>query len=1467
MKVSRSTAVVLALVLLALLLRVLFGGERSTPAELVSQAQAKFESGNEDGRILARNLSRVLDDPRSEGDEELLTEALLLRSRIYESVGDLGAARADVERVLTLYRDGDEELELRAAELEAAEGRVSEALARVERLGRRARADVKVYSALGELHERLAKGARDTALQRVRAEVVGGDLDQIEATMNELCARDPDDPVRRRLADRLRTLVPTAVGDLLKTLLDAALVASTHNRAAREALAEALRGAEDTSSAVRLVDLLSQAGHPDLAVDLAFVLRRSPVMRADAGLLGSTLEALTQAGSRQRAVPLIREWDWAKGHPSPQLCHSALRLLLDLGEYRLMAPVSGALRRTQSNGSGYAADFYQALQTSERAAAGGERRQWVQAIRRWTEFLSVRDRPEPTPGATALGHIMRARARRAVGDRDGEREDLLRAVTPPEDAAEDVWLRYVSADDYARLAELSGAARNSGYRGPEERWTRAMNLAPRRWEELLPRWIELGRASLTKGAGFTFAEVYASARHSGGSFPVMDVGPETLYEIGREHLRLKRAQNAITVAHHLLGLYPNLVPAYDLLIEAELSHGYRVQVVADILDRLLLTGPDERVRGYLAQIGEAALTPAQRLEWMRLDPAGMGRRILAQQSLEHGRPAEALRALGEPPEVPTDEASSLRLVRARALYELGRNAEALATLEGLAADPDWGDRAAELGLLAAAHLGEAGAAERATEAMLSRLSSEKPPKKAALSGALALLDGGFPTPAGRLLAALDATPVTRGGDVLEGLVLHALALDDREAALEALERSEAFFDDGRVELRRLILAIDDREWRSLPGLALSLRALLGESASPWLEATLLCLEERYEQASELAEAGLAAEPRSAPWALLVAATAELAARPTELPECLGPAAGSETRAVLRGDGSGRIDPREVLGVLLAEDYAGWAETVPAICADLRERGAGDLWPRFLIASARERQGHDSESLAAYRDLAQDYPAFGPAWDGWERLTLTQSSLSAWSPERIHLRAQRKAARGGLGAPELDSNIDALCALEDAGRREAAIELLDAQLEELEGPLPPTFARLAGSLYRLAGHPRSAAAVLDRALPHSSRVSDGGVLADLVEVLSLADGESIPKRDSLRAEQIESRLSALIDRYPADPLPVLAWCRRREAAEQERNPALVVDLVDQAFEALRERTTGRTLEQLRPGMSQSWGQLLIEVDPELAERFLLEDLAQTPGELVLWRLLAASVATQGRIEDAGDLHRALVDMSGDPKEHLEYAWFLLEHGGNSTEVLGQIAAARNLSEDARTESGRLAFVQALAQLRLQERPSITRLLSTLGELWERRDVQPEVPVLLLGRTYVQVLVRRMQSKDRRILTAVLDELDQRKEGDVYIPDFTRAVRILAPALPRGSQTQADGASTEKSDGQEPKDTQVREGDHQRPRRKRDRKDAGKAAGEAESQGGADAPKAEAPDQAVGPEKLPGASNPSEERSGS
>ncbi len=1367
-------AILLGIGAVLLVGRVLFAPRRAGVVEALEQARERLAQSSRDEREIARDLTRIVEEARSQGRGEIVAQALLTRAQVFETLGENDTARADLQTVLTEHRPGDPELALHCAALEAEDGLTAEALVNSRAVARNHPDFTPAWRQVGRLTRTLAREEVDEAVELARTELVRRDAREAQALIVRLGALDSRDQASRALGDELRALFSIEDRELLTAIFDRTEEASQLHREARAALARAFAGGADGASVSDYIELLTESGRADLGIALGEAAQLHPALDSDLEIREAMLDALVDLDDEERARILVQHSSWEDVHPGPALCEKALRVLFEADAQRAMAPVLRAIRGVRDPDIQETGLFYQAVLSTVAAQVNEQKVLWERSLQRWDTYLKDEQPREPFTGALAYAYLQRATVRGELGDVRGEYADLVHALTPDRETVPEEWLAQITPDDYLRLAIKGVQIPNAGYRLPEERWTEAMSLAPERTRELFPRWKELGELSLENDAGYTFDYVYRSSGLRGNPMPTIAVGPHTLFRVAVKHLDLGQHEAALGVGRRLLEDYPGLVPAWDVAISAQLGRGSRLQVAVDLLDRITLSGMDASARALLARLGLETLNDAQFLELMRLDPGGLGRTTMAAHLLEQGRHEAVLRCLREGT---PEEAGERALLRARALLGLGRAQEALEILERLRTGEETAEEALALEVETRLEDASRDGLEAAVSHFLLLLEEEPRPRTTALELATALMREREFELAGSLYEALDAHVDTRGGDVLEGMALQRAMLGDRGGALQALERAEAFLEDGDVEFARLLLALEERDWRATPLLAEQLR-LSGMRLDPWLDAVLTLLEERLEVGAEMARAGLEEDPESPQWALLHAAACLLADQTFELSRAFGRGAAEAATALMRGSADAGRDPREILGLLLTIERGSWQVRAMPRLLEITSAEAVP-WPGWLRARALERGGRFAEAQEAYEYLTGIQRRFAPGWDGRRRL-LRGAGFAAWDEERLALRARRAATlHRSVKSTRIDNALDRAAQHLAANEPAEAIALLEevlgrAKSRSVEGRM------ILGEIYRLQGQLRQAATAFGLALPPEGQRKDDPLVRAYVEALVAAGRPGVPKDSGLEQVRVVDGLRQLCERFPRDPLPALELLRLRVERER-RNPALVVELIERALETLRDETNHVPLDELRPGTATAWGRFLVTHAPAVAEEALIEDLTARPGDLDLWIILAEALAAQGRRDDATALFTAVIAMSDHPGAHLGYAWHLTENGGPLAAIVEQLAIVSDFRDLSPADRERERFVRALALLRYSDNPPLDRVLDTLERMWAERRNLLAVPVLSVGQAYVEALARSGRPEDVEVLTNLLEALARVGELDPYLADVSLAMSGLLAEL--------------------------------------------------------------------------------------
>jgi hypothetical protein len=1401
MKWTTAASLVVALGFLGFVTKAIFVPDHVPAREVVANVRASLsDPGLDFGRTL-RVLDRALGGPEAEADEALAIEILTLRSEVFELIGSYTDARTDLERIQGMYGVADAALELSAARLQAREGQLEEAWQRVGRLLAREPELGAAWLLRGRLERDRARQHVERAVADCGVALVSRSALVAAGIARQIAARDIEDPTRSRLAADLREIfLPRHESDLQR-VLEEVDEASRLNGAARHSYGQAIESGVDAEAVKAFLDLLVQGGQADLAVEFGLAAIALDELSDDGSVHESLLDAMRGLGQDGRALALLDGWPWRERVTELTFNRKAARLFYDLAAWKEVAGPTAQMKELGGPQDRSYAHFYQGLVHHQRALQLEDAEKHEKAISTLTDFLAGQA-PQPVPDAAGIAYLAMARSHRELQQERLERQSLMGAI--------EVAPR-LSGEAYLRLVELQRNSPNVGFRIPEVNWTRGMALLPQRTAELYSTWETLGVASLAAD-DVDFKSLVTRVRQLGEAAPTRSVGPFTLHRLSREHFAAGNLLGALAVARDLYDEYPGLLPALDTLIDTLLARGSRLQAAVRILERLRLVGADEASRAYLAQVRLDSFDAAQRLELVRRDALGLGRRLVAEHHLERGDPELALRALRV---VEDDEAPELELLRALALLELERGdeaAEAAAralTVERL--------RPAALEALVRARLlgDDEPALARVVEGVLAE---ETLDRELVLRLADRLIAGSRPALASSLLDRLDAHRETRGGDVLVRMALaHALA-GDGAAAAEALERAEAFIGDGRVELTRLYLTLDGRDWLQLPRRVAALRAG-GFSPGPLQSAILALLDENLDAGLAEARAGLEAEPQSGAWALVLAAAQLLADDELELPSYFGADAVYQARQFLRGDGETQRDPREGLGLLLALEQPGWGLWVLPRLVRAYSEGGGSLWPQYLAARAEAALGQHAHALSSAERLTQAFPGFGPAWDTLEQERRRGHADDPHHPDLLLVREGRLRALGDQHA-----GTPAQLAMDRATARAAGGEVSEAiaDLERFVERAAPrdreqseVRAFLAHLLAERGNYSSAAAHYLDAIQSQPPRAAAVLVPA-LLGTLTRATRAGVPPRARLEPDQVAAILAALAERLPTDPHVALAVVRH-ELSRDARNLSLAVNRATGAYEALRQRTEGKTLDELRPGAGAAWAAFLRELSPQLAVQILTEELERAPANVTLWLQLARAQESLGDETVAVGLLQTAIDLSDDPRAHQEMARLVARRGGDPEVIERHLAFAD--AAEGRQDSYRTQFIRARTDLQRTGRRPV-RIVERLQDLWEvREEFSDEVSSLELGLTYAAALLQRLEGNDARILHKLVRTMQPYAFGDPYALDMLDAyggvTRALRARVDAAQAAEAAGAGEEAA-GEEPR--RRRERDAERPRRR-------------------------------------------------
>lgn len=1371
MKWTTATGLVVTLSLGGYLATGLLKPSRQDPRIVLAGVRARSELPSFDRRQALRELKRALSHPAATRDDELTAEILLERALVFERMGAIAEARSEVERVIAVYRPDSMPLQLRSAELQAMQGQNREALLRVDQVLESAPALGAAWRLRGHLEVQLGEQLLAEALVRCDEVMIQEDYEMVAQILPHIAAKDQSDSSRAQLVHDLRVIFTERKAAQLVDVLDRMDIASNAYTEARRSYARAFAEGVDAQGLLAWLDLLVLAGQGVLAVDFGIAARILPHIAKDPGVMACLLEAMADLGQSARMATLVSSWAWDTIPAEPEFYRRATRALFEARQMRAIKGPIDQLRQIGTSMDRAQCSFYLGVISYERES-------WPATINQLGNFLKNEPR-DPVPNARALAYRMLAKAWRA----QGSRADEMRAVRGAIAAAP-----RTDGEDYLRLVELQRTAKNVSFRIPEDNWTRGMALLPKRTEELFDTWRTLGEASLD-AADLDFDEIYERLRQFNQQLPSQDLGPYSLYRIARKHLDAGNAVAANIVARHLLEKFPGLVPAIDISLEAFAQDQAWYPVGRQLLERLRLVGPSELSTTYLKELPDGVFTREEILEIMSIDPSAQGRLRVAYHLLSSGQPLASLRALrlveGQP------DLGEMKLLRAQALLELERWEAAALEAEELVLDPRYDSQAFPIVLHA--RLREA-QPERVAVLVEELLVREPIPEDLTLLSARRLLAAGQFDLAQRLLERLDSSVETRSGEVLHLMALRSALANDRRGALEALERAEAFSDDGRAELLRVALLADAHAWQALPASVKRLEDTQ-QPAGTVPSALMPLFAGQLELGLRLAQNGLEENATHPFWALALAGAQLLGDLPLELPEFFGESAAPQAARALRGSAEHQRDPREILALLLVMNIDGWPLWIRQRTRAHLEEGGGSLWLLILDAQAAERTGDHLDAEITYDRMTSGVADFGPGWALLEEATRRRHPQDPIDPEVLQVLANRSRAQG---AGALTSRSDVLLSgasrNQRAGRLTEAVRYLSRNLEKAEEGVLSLPRLLLARMTAELGLYRSAAEQYRQVLARQAPRSDHPWVEEYLTVLERAI-TSETEEESYSVMEAKALINQLQAHMPADPLISLAQLKI-ELASDKRNLPLSVRRAEGALRALRRERPGETLDQLRSGSGLHWVSYLLNLSPDLAATQIEIDLMLTPGDVNLWLARAQTLEAQGLSQEAEQAFRQVLAMSDSPVAHGELARLLTNRGA----ALDQVQMHLTKADQAlgRKNSARSIFLTARGSLYAKGR-SLGRVSGKLQGLWNVRDeFSDEVSPMELGRVYATTLFLLSSARSFDKLEAVTADMQRYAHQDPYTADLVQAYTSLlhnAQTLLAAAPTEASAKVTE------------------------------------------------------------------------
>ena len=1343
-----------------------------TPEGLADEAEEllALEQRDYDGAL--RKLTRGIEQADEEGHDELVRTLLLRRAGIFRMRSQVNAAHRrydillaleDCLAVLDRFPDDPEALaEGAACSLDAEESeqglRLAQRLAEVASPG-------EAELLMGRAHVMLAEEALEEVGVELEDRLAHAPAVDALAAARSAATLPPDSPLQEVAYQKLREAVPDTLFQLRAR--DAIERAADHFADAARAFVRQIEVAPHGKAIAGLQRILIAAGALEEAIDLGQFALSDRRLTPRYGVLYHTLEALMArdriAEARALAIsqrpsqgtrPLVPARDDFDSRGLAEWCV----MLYQLELWQDLPPTTRRLRvrNLEAEGMPELTGLAELLELAALVRQSESRELTEEELESFDSLIAKlppADSPEAFPGMHFAAWLTRSEAERIRGDPNRHRAALARAIplVPAEFPGPE--LRRLAGDAYARLGQMR--LERTTYSQAEVLLTHALRLLPSRRSELEPAWREAGRHALEE-RGRTVEDVLEAPNRRDALDRFPEMGP---YEamLRAEALVADDSHAAATELFlQVLTRFPGMPVALELQARSDLDVGL-VEKAIDAELELARTGfHDADAPSFLDRIPIESFRDDQLLQWVVLEPDRVPRTPLIRRLVELGR-HETLRATIRSWD-PDALAPRDRVEIVDSLVDIGAWREARRLMRTI--EPDSG----VLGqLFAAGILIELGLQPAEPERIDFFVYLERFTDEPDLSGR-------------RLLEAIDALVAHgRGGtaDVVIDMVDErtgptpdsmiraaylALRAGDRARALELVERSEPYFEDGTIELARMALAHDDDDPGGITRAALALLDLpLG--FPPEARAILLSLAGDPATAERiLGETTAGVDPFRRQ---LVLSTIRRLLPGHRIGDEL-PAADPVTAA--------ELDAHDAL-VFLA-----LMQTRPGCIWALGRLGEldGDVPTsvHVLASLCQLRLGAPERADAHIAPFAVAGRTGAMPWEVREHIARGRSIE--------HLRALQLDRRRARARSSLDAVGWALAGAREAlqgGRAPLALTIVERTLEVLpdEPVLRVERARLLAANGQLVDALRAYDEILTGTPPASTDLGAPALdlIGELVELLHLGRSEGLLTNRFLRAQ-----LEVLAVSHPDDPMLARELAQLHLASEEEDLRWGVERAWDQ-LERFRDRTDRAPIESLRRGEARRWAELFRRHHPETAERFVHAELGADAANPELWHLWARAQNWAGQRAAALRTYRAVTSLVSDPDIDKDYAVLLADDDTELSVLRATLQTAPTRSAGVDPE---LVLRRGLALLGGTEQERQRGLIEA-NAVWRNR-AENGIPIAELGRLIALRLVREGYSERARtvLAEAIADQRDPLQRGVLQV-----AARLLEWKQNRGGQS--------------------------------------------------------------------------------
>ncbi len=1325
---------------------------RSSPQEVLDEVLVQLGSDAYDELLVLRKLENgirraELLDPNLPGIRELCADLRLTRAKLLMDMGAYTDARTDLELVLERYRQGDSEVRRMLVEIDSADGELERALERLEKLLKDEPRFGPAWVESGRMHQRLADQALDHAKARLHFALITEDAKLAEERLDSLAARASSDPLRTNDILALRELFSTSDEETLAQVLELCELANEELQLAREGYLRSFQFDIYPLAVHGYLKILLAAEQDAATIALGSLLSSKHREPTDPEVAELLIRTLAKHADWPHASFLAGSWVRSKQPLSAEFLRLICYCIYKGESWSMLFGAANRLRAVGTTDDELLSAFYRGF-----GYANSKKPKADLALRSLEIYARGRS-SEPFEGARAVAWKRISELYAEAGDLNREREALQAVLALDPDFSAELWIRR---------AEIQLHSRHSGYQLPLNSWAKGMSLAPRRTEELLPTFLELGEKALaSQDRDITL--IYGDVVRSGLTVPQRNYGPYVLLLLAREHGRRGKPAAQAAVARKLLNELPGFLPAHDELIAASVADGNRREFVELVVQRAELAGLSERTLELLSSISADEYLPGQVVRMMQADTRGTGRVVVAEWLYKHGRAQEALKTLRIDGDALRSEQELL--LGAHIEIEDGNYAQAMKWLDQL---PKSGARVRERRLQTLICALQLRDRKRIREIATEIFKREAPSTAETLKLADVFLRLQETQGALTILEGLEGSPGVPPGPIIFRRSLALLARGDLAAAEVEIDRCESFLPEAQGAILRLLLEGQRADWTACARTAEQLFEL-APPEDPELAALLYLLMGEEQEALELADFALEFAPQSLVWTLTASIARLRSGQPLSVASDFGVRGIVQTQRFLTGAPDESIDPRQVVPLLLAAELPAFHPYLQAELRSIDSQQRGKLWPRLLEANLLALMQLSGEARPVLEQLAATFPDCLPAWEELEWV-LTEQLGSPDHPRVLAVRKNRieimaKAYPDGLEAVLLEA-AEAM----HQGNLGPALRLTQRVVDERPDWFPARV-QLA-QIQTEMRHWTEAREAWTWATGHEDERRGRRAVAGFIDMLARAAADD----EHFTQEQQRSELTLLEQVHPDDPRPPLALARL-DLTLDAANPAIGVSRALVRLRSFREQHKGLSLEELQRGSTKEWAEFFVEASPGAAEDFLRAELELQPGDLELWRLLGRVLRELGDLEASTDFLMRAARMAPDTALRLEIARTLVV-GGAETRMVAKILRGITGTREEELDAQLLNIESMLSQYI----PRMWQVAVTkLKPLWDSRtDLDKADERARLALIYARALLLRGEVDDPQTAEqALLSHL--RYADKLYQLEYMQALIGIARSL--------------------------------------------------------------------------------------